>query len=379
MIPKIHFLVLLWGNSYTHSFLSHTLPTLMSPGNLGAFFGREGFIFHLITTKASLRICKNAPIFKKLKQRMQVNTTTFVQSKSDVYEEMAIQHRSGVELSNQCNAAFAFLPPDMLYADGSLLASYHEIQSGYDAVFTCGARVNKESILKKMDSLDWNQDGSLSVTPELLTSECLKRLHSWNKACFVGGEKSTGAPAQLYWMLTPNNVLIRGFHYHPLMIYPKDKKYVPRGTLDLDYVGKTCKNPKLMKDNSKVCLFEYTDSRSKPKVLKDILPHPHNPSRIAAWASRSTDSLQRSLFLKKILMLTDYTGSPEQFSEDQVIESEKFADRVMGLMNGDQLEDKPRRYRCVSRCFYQNRLWDEGQILVTDKPDVPRHFKQIKG
>lgn len=255
-----HFVVPVWGASYTSLFADVCLPLLMTSGNLGAIRGGEGNRFVIATTYADARYLSAHPSLARLKE--------FVEVEYQLIDGLA-NTRATHEAMSYCYSAamkslrvkpgytyFVFLTPDSFWSEGTFQRLKSLADEGYSVAMVMGLRTNSESIVPELKKLIRDKADNPSMPIEALVTLSLRHLHQMSRAHdFLSGDRFLNQwPSHLYWWGGRDRLIARCFHMHPLMVqskasvsrigdsidgefldnlnYPLDKYFIARGNED---------------------------------------------------------------------------------------------------------------------------------------------------
>lgn len=238
---SFHFINVVWGESYTHLFLDHYLPTQLSPNNLPKFYSLKGATYKLYTPPRYRELILQHPTYQKLCQTISTELKIFNIPKSYFkysHQVMNYCHQHSVIEASLSDAVMVFLSPDSIWSDGSFSRLLELYRQGKRLVMINGIRIEKEKFI------DWyiNNHSTSNQTSVIFSSRelakiALDNLHPIHKSYFVDSEYFNEHPAHLYWKFNDSGILGRCFHLHPLMIYPKEHKVLPNITIDADYIS----------------------------------------------------------------------------------------------------------------------------------------------
>ena len=138
---KYHFLIPVWGESYLKVFTEFSLPTQLSPGNLGAFVREPHALYKIVTRSVDIPHIEASRSFQILKSMM---ATEFVPIDPYLmlspYRIFSKCHELGVLSSagSVGDTVFFFGVADGVWSDGSLRRAKEIIDSGKRAVLVSG-------------------------------------------------------------------------------------------------------------------------------------------------------------------------------------------------------------------------------------------------
>jgi hypothetical protein len=174
----IHATTAAWGTWHVDQLLGVSLPSLLAPGNLPALAKAHRAQFNLVTTREDQRRIEATPVFQQLRELLEVKVRMLPDGRVGV--PIAMQHRiwsAAQQRARRAGALALFLPPDVIWADGSLASLSRRIDDGKRALFNTYLRVASDSITSDLDR-EFRRDGtSLAVPPRALVAAGFRHLH----------------------------------------------------------------------------------------------------------------------------------------------------------------------------------------------------------
>jgi hypothetical protein len=259
-----HFITAVWGQVYTDLFLQIVLPNQLSLGNLPFFRDKPGSAtYKIYTTQGDADRIRQSPIYARVTEAVAVE----IERLDDIdlgrkYSAMSECHRRAIRAADEAGAALVFLSPDLIWSDGTFKRLWEHAQGGTRVVMIGSIRVTKETFVPEfMDRHFSRSDATASVTARDLVRLALKHLHPVTKALFVDSDHFDPGTAHLYWRVTPDGILARCFHLHPLMVNPVVRGLLPLSTIDADYTPLACPDPKVLyvvEDSDEIAGFEVS-------------------------------------------------------------------------------------------------------------------------
>ena len=297
---RFHLINVVWGKIYTKFFLDLCLPTQLSPGNVPAFRNLERAVYKIYTTAQDAETIIKHPSYSVLSDTIdtQIKIFNFPDEYLKNYKHTAMNscHQHAVVEANKDNCGLVFLIPDGAYADGSLNKLIDLSKAGKRAVMLSTYRINKETFVPEFVEL-FNPHSlpTISVSTRELVRLSLKHLHPVTEALFW---KSTGSksawPSINIWRVSNEEILIRQFHLHPLMVIPSRKDVLPSPTIDGKYISMGCSNLDevyIVEDSDEMYYCEL----SKPDMYRDHIRSEGwtDIKFVAQWMESQTDSFHR--------------------------------------------------------------------------------------
>lgn len=252
-----------WGDAYVERFVKLSLPSQLSNGNIPAM-PRERTRYRIYTNDRHSDAIRRSPAFRALDELIPVS----IESLDDLpdprllqgpFELMNAAYGRAIRAGRDRNAAFLFLTPDLLLADGSLrrLVDLCE-RERKRVVMVASVRMTTDAAYSCVDS---HRDGpASSIPPRQLVSCCLDDMHPISMGHIVG-EHGAKAAEHFYWPVGDSGLLIHAFHQHPLLVWPSNPDAAIRTSVDDDYIARACPNSEdryIVIDSDEVCLTEFS-------------------------------------------------------------------------------------------------------------------------
>jgi hypothetical protein len=225
-----------WGETYTRLLTELALPALLADGNLPALAREFPCVFRFHTTPTDgKRICES-PVYQRLASIM---PTEFVpldwQSHSNKYAAMSAAHAAELRASSMKNAASLFLIPDNIWADGSLATVVGALRAGKRAVFHAAVRVTAETAIPAIRR-QYRRAASpaMAIPARQLVQLALDHMHPSARRVFWDAPDFSAYPSNVCWRAGDEGMVVRGFHLHPLMVFPTRPVHASTSTADDD-------------------------------------------------------------------------------------------------------------------------------------------------
>lgn len=320
---EYHFITAVWGDSFIDAYLRVVLPMQICPGNLGAFRGTKVLYRIFTPPEDRVKICRS-PMYTRLQEIVEVDFVDIQREKGlDNLALMNRCHQLAIKEALKKNAVLIFLSPDCLISNRTFQYLVQSIEQGIRVVMIPALRLKKEIMLPVIESLfssaDIQKEG---ISSRELVKTALPYLHEISESLFWGKTISS-RPSNLYWKLDEGNVLIRGFHLHPLLVWPERRKATSHLTIDDQFVSLACPNKKTWKvvaDSDDIAVFEISNRERGEGGLLDRMPC--NPWNVAKWTFGGAAPLHRWFVQHRLYMRsTDRSPSwhlPEQCSDEAV-------------------------------------------------------------
>ncbi len=243
VIPPTHFVTVVWGDDYIDRYLNVALCSQLATGNLPAWSDVEGVSYKVYTTTVSAARLNASPTFATLREVLgvEVLVNDDLERQGGKYAAMNACHHHAVSRIDASEGAMVVLSPDTVWADGSLAALRHVVESGKRVVMTLALRTRLESFLPALLRDDHGNDGAaLSVDARDLVRLTIDHLHDYNRSMFWDGDDYNRTPSHVLWPVCKSGILAHNYHLHPLFIHPKRRGVTMAQTIDTDYFTRAC-------------------------------------------------------------------------------------------------------------------------------------------
>jgi hypothetical protein len=215
-------MMVVWGEAYTQLLTELSLPALLAEGNLPVLAREFPCIFRIHTTPADAARIRQSPAYARLTSMM---PTEFVPldraAHANKYEAMSAAHGGEMRASLADNAASIFLSPDSIWADGSLAAVGRALRTGRRAVFQAGLRVTADTAIPLIRSRYSREPiVAMSIPARELVRLALDHMHPTFRGFYWDASDFNVQASNFYWRAGNDGMVIRGFHLHPLMMFP---------------------------------------------------------------------------------------------------------------------------------------------------------------
>jgi hypothetical protein len=149
-----HFSTAVWGPWHTGAFLTVNLPSLLAAANLPAFAARHKVLYRIFTSAADARQIAASPAFQRARELLDVEFVECItaQPAAPIAMHHAIWRRSIVE-ARRAGAMILFIPPDVVWSNGSFAHVAELAASGKRAIVITYLRVLPETCLPEVERL----------------------------------------------------------------------------------------------------------------------------------------------------------------------------------------------------------------------------------
>lgn len=247
IVPSLHFVVPVWGESYVQTFLDYCLPAQLSPDNIPALGGCSGNSYTIYTTRSDYERIAAAHAYRAL-QRVIAVTVEFLDSElspahyaptDGKYRVKSECYRHALQRAAERRVAIVALNADILLANGFVRTTVDLLARGKRVIEVPGPRGLRDPIGRTLISRYRGGDGtSINIEPTELSALWMKNMHPQLKMhCVEGPEGAPFHPSHLYWSVGEEGVIIRGFHLYPIVIDARGSAVGFSTTIDDDLVG----------------------------------------------------------------------------------------------------------------------------------------------
>ncbi len=261
MQPKLFITNVIYGKEYTKTFL-YTLTSQLT--NL-QYLKTKNYPakYKIYTTNDDKKTILQSLSFKKLSQLIDVefiNMDKFFRNHD--HATMTACHNDIIIRANKENAAMVFLAPDIILSNNVFEKICTSISNNIRLLVGPALRLNKENFINANASSELG-----NIQPRKLVKKALPHLHKLTYDTFWNNPEGIYCwPSIIGWNLDKSNLLIRGFHLHPIYIWPQKHNYTCKISIDADYVNNTCPDIKtweVLTNSDQAVLFELTTIKRK--------------------------------------------------------------------------------------------------------------------
>ncbi|MGA3038646.1 MAG: hypothetical protein ABSE64_14315 [Vulcanimicrobiaceae bacterium] len=298
-----------WGAEYIDLLSRVALPPLLTTGNLLGFAPYETEL-DIYTLKGEIPALHALPGLLSLSGFIDVRITeiAFDQTGADRfdarYKVMSAMHNLAIRRAAQKNAAIFFLAPDAVFADGSLGRARELLQDGKRLVLLPGARSSSQ--MRDVLLARYNPFGrvGMSIPPRELVANLVRYPYEqqWQ---FWGMERLTISPSHVYFRVKDEGFIIRGFHHHPVAVYPENwqSEEVGATTVDSTWCSEAVPDPSsvhLITDTDEGFVVDVATDKDNESHVGEVTSDPER--HVIEWARTNTDARQRTFARENIFV-----------------------------------------------------------------------------
>jgi len=297
---KFFFSTPVWGAGHIELFQKIGLPSLLAAGNLPAMAVNGECEYYIYTREQDVELLTVCPAYERLKQLMPVRIEYIPLPIEVPHHAMSECHADTLRRADEADAAAVFLPPDCVWAKSSLSNLLKHAKAGKSVVHMTGVRLNRDTAMPGL-LVEADPEGDLVLEPQELVAFGLEHLHPIALSHFWNEHEGGLLPANLYWTVPGEGLVIRCFHLHPLFVKSQMRGSKFNGTIDDDLALSVCPDVSrdyIVEDSDEILAFELsapTHQAGAPFQKGQI-------ECIAAWAEVGTNLRHRQLARHTIRM-----------------------------------------------------------------------------
>jgi hypothetical protein len=355
-MPKgIRLITSVWGREFIGNYLDVSLPALLAEKNLPALGAVAPLCANIITDKAGFAALDRSDAVKALRQIADVDIVIMEEedSDSDHYDRVARMHNNSLKSAHEVGEGALILSPDLILSDGTLESLGKAIQQGKRVGIIFSMRVNGRSFKSAIaERLEGRLDIAFSLPPREMVALMLEHLHPFSKTLFTQAERVSTCCHDMYWNVTPNYLVARGFHLCPIYIEPRELPLMDDVTFDILYPSMSNPDPEdwfIFDDSDHGIMADLT----KPGAMLagGMKDGPVVPADAAAFAEMSANAAHREFFRNPIRVHSEPL-TPDQLTFDP---SAAFAQQVEIELNWGWLA-----------LYFHDSLRFQNRLLMTE-------------
>jgi len=251
----LHITNIIFGKEYTETFL-YTLPSQLENFK---YLKNKAWpaLYRIYTTDEDKKNIQKSEIFSQISSLVKIEFVKIRKLKKRVHDTMTACHNDIISYANKKKAVIVFLLPDLLLSNNVFEKICTCLSRGKRVLVGTALRLRKEDIFQANRASEF-----INIKPRDLVKKALPYLHKMNYAFFWDyGPKIWAWAALLCWYLDKNNILIRGFHLHPIFVWPKKTRILCRGTFDNEFINYSCPDKtdwEVLENSDEAVLFELS-------------------------------------------------------------------------------------------------------------------------
>lgn len=258
---RFFFVTPVWGVNHLGLFLEIGLPSLLASGNLPSLSHPSACRFLIYTRECDEASLIGADVFERLNAVMPVEVHRIPEPLSQAHRVMSDCHMAALQLADAEDAATVFIPPDCVWAHGSMASMERLAKAGKSLVHISGIRLDRDAMVPLLREHLSKDRCTLDIGSRPLVSLGLAHLHPIAMMHFWNEHAGGLMPANLYWTVPGEGLSLRCFHLHPLMVKPQEKFARFRSTIDDDLGPFACPDESgdyVVADSDEIHTFELS-------------------------------------------------------------------------------------------------------------------------
>jgi hypothetical protein len=220
-----HFSTVVWGPWHVGAFLDVNLPSLLALGNLPAFAARHHVVYRIFTSPRDVQRIASSPAFKQAQTLVSIE---LIECPVDnAASPIAMHHllwRRSIDEAREAGAMILFVPPDVIWANGSLGHVADLAAQGKRAIFMTYVRVTQETCVPEVRRLYASQASPvINVSPRELVDLAMRHMHPLTITYMRHSPNFPIHPEFVLWPVPGEGLLMRVlvremFAYDPKMV-----------------------------------------------------------------------------------------------------------------------------------------------------------------
>ena len=206
-----HFSTVVWGAWHTSVFLDVNLPSLLASNNLPAFAALHKVSYRILTSAESSRQIEASSAFRRARQI--VDFELFECDIDPSVSPIELHHRlwrRSMEEAKAAKAMILFVPPDVVWADGSLKHVAKLAAAGKRAIFMTYMRVVAEECVPEVRKRHLASDEVVvEATPRQLVELAMQYIHPLTLTYLRNSPNFPVHPEFVLWSIAGEGMLMR--------------------------------------------------------------------------------------------------------------------------------------------------------------------------
>jgi hypothetical protein len=315
-----HFVVVFWGAEHREYFLRLLVPSLLAPGNIPALEDREGSRLVVVTTAEDWAALQGDADFEAARRAIEPLWLEIPMPApgDNKYLAMSSGHRIATERAFADGAYGVFVTPDLVLADGAVVALQRLARQGVRVVLCAAMRFTFEGAVDEVRSFRKRPGEPLVLPPRRLADIALRHMHvetlryDWDAPFFAE------MPFSPFWRVAGGEgIVVHSLGWAPLLaayrgLERHDTQTFESWTMDGDYINRNFGGEAAVhvtRDSDELLLVSFTPMADRPGHLGDDALAPRWYNRIPVishywkldklrWliASSNADPLKQRIF-----------------------------------------------------------------------------------
>jgi hypothetical protein len=239
---QFHFSTVVWGPWHTGVFLDANLPSLLAPSNLAAFASQHSVTYRIFTSSADASRIKSTAAFERASQ---IVPFEFVLCPVENTEDPIGMHhrlwRRSIAEAERAGAMVLFVPPDVIWANGSFRHVAELANRGKRAIFITYMRVVSETCVPEARRRFLSSDGTvLNASSSKLVALMMENIHPLTLSYLRDSPSFPIHPEFVLWSVPGEGFLMRVlvremFAYDPALV-SLNEQALPAHSIDPELV-----------------------------------------------------------------------------------------------------------------------------------------------
>jgi hypothetical protein len=296
---RVYVSTAVWGSDYIDFFVTYCLPALLAAENLPALSARKGSTFILHTRESDFPRIEQALAYRRLRDIVDVRVR-FVEehSRRPPHETLSKCHAEALSEADEHSAPIAFISPDTIWSQDTFKGIDRILRQGKRVVFVPNLRAVKEEALSDLQERAQvaQEAGHLAAPARWLSAIAIKHLHpSMKEHFFEHGRGDKLLPCNLMWSTGTGDILVRSFHMHPLLVFPRRRFSRFYQTIDGDLVNRACPDfadHYIVTDSDEMTCVEFSARSHFIAGIGDKA----DTGTVIGWATQNANRVHWNLF-----------------------------------------------------------------------------------
>lgn len=352
-----HFSTVVWGDWHTGVYLDANLPSLLAPENLPAFAKQHDVTYRILTAARDIPRIQSSAAFQRAQSIVPFELIACPVENTD--NPIAVHHqlwRRSIAEAREAGAMILFVPPDVIWANGSIGHVANLIEQGKRAVFMTYMRVVSETCVPAARRRHLSKDGTtIDASPRELVRLCFEHIHPLTLTYLRDSPNFPIHPEFILWPVAGEGYLMRVlvremFAYDPNLI-TLNRQALPANVPDLDLIHYINDSDDLF-SLSLAPLTKDADWYMKPQSL--------DPIKIADWWL-TYDSPANDVVAKHYFYVHSVPKTPEKWRAAEA-ESDILMRKISGtremlrVIGGFQNQDTLYARQVLSLALAETKL-----------------------
>ena len=319
------FSTVVWGPWHTGVYLDVNLPSLLASGNLAAFAQKHRVKYRIFTSSCDIARIEACPAYRRAREMVPFELIACPVEQAP--NPIAMHHqlwRRSIEETRAAGAMILFVPPDVIWSNGSFRHVAEHFERGKRAVFMTYMRVISETCVPEVRRLHLAQDGvTIDAPSRRLVELALQHIHPLALTSLRDSPNFSIHPELILWPIAGEGFLMRVlvremFAYDP-RLFELNQQALPAEAPDPDLVHYITDSDDLF-SLSLAPVAKDADWYARPQRL--------DPLKIGNWWL-TYDSPANDFVASRYFYVHSVSRTPEKWRRAE-IESDMVMKRIVG-------------------------------------------------